>query len=134
MVGLGYSNKEFIDTFNDTNITSFMDDDIGAIRDVHRFIINGYGWFKGDVFTEWLENVIKKKTGNKNSTFMENQDITHLTGDDFERTIYIDSLEVSETNFKIDYDTKMKLMGSGRTCTIEYFNKYDNEMIKNYSN
>lgn len=286
MVGLGYSNEEFIETFNDMNLTSFMDDDIGAIRDLHRFLINDYGWFKGDVFTKWLENVIEKKTGNKNSTFkeikesnkfkemffqgtnltkhevetfsaeekeyenmkikdavrismsiplffetvkmnncyyvdggilsnypvrlfdrkkyveeeehyfipedykdmvhdkvgnpyvyneetlgfrldsknkidifngrtqpneheiesffdyswnlitilMENQDITHLTGDDFDRTIYIDSLEVSATDFEIDYDTKMKLIDSGRVGTIEYFKEYDKDMLKNHSN
>lgn len=286
MVGLGYSNKEFMETFNDMKLTSFMDDDIGGIRDLHRLLINDYGWFKGHVFTKWLENVIEKKTGNKNSTFkeikesnkfkemffqgtnltkhevetfsaeekeyenmkikdavrismsiplffeavkmnncyyvdggilsnypvrlfdrkkyveeeeyyfipegykdmlhdkvgnpylynketlgfrldsknkidifngrtqpnehkiesffdyswnlittlMENQDITHLTGDDFDRTIYIDSLDVSATDFEIDYDTKMKLIDSGRVGTIEYFKEYDKDMLKNHSN
>ncbi|MDG5852443.1 patatin-like phospholipase family protein [Clostridium beijerinckii] len=286
MVGLGYSKEELYNTFNEMNLRSFMDDDIGSIRDLYRLLIKGYGWFKGEAFTRWLENIIEKKTGNKDSTFkeikdsgkfkemffqgtnltkhevetfsaenekyedmpikdavrismsiplffesvkmnnccyvdggilsnypvrlfdrkiyveedenyfipeeyekmlhdkvgntyvynketlgfrldsknkidlfngrtqpndhtinsffsyswnlistlMENQDITHLTGDDFDRTIYIDSMDVSTTDFEIDYETKMKLIDSGRIGTIEYFEEYDKGGLKNYSN
>jgi NTE family protein len=71
MVGLGYTNKEFIEVFNDLNLTSFMDDNIGPVRDLYRLFINGYGWFKGDAFTKWLEHIIENKAHNKNSTFKE---------------------------------------------------------------
>lgn len=279
LVGLGYSQKELREIFNDMNFINFKDDTIGPIRDLYRLLIHGYGWYKGDAFSEWLGHIIENKTGNKNSTFkeikesnkymemyfqgtnltkhtvetfsaekkeyenmpikdavrismsiplyfksfkrddcyyvdggvlsnypvrlfdrkkytekddhyfipeyykdllnntndnpyvynketlgfrlekkdkidiftgrakpngheikslfsytwnlisilMENQDIIHLTGDDFDRTVYVDSLDISTTQFNIKDFDKMALINSGKACTEEYLKKYEND-------
>ena len=40
------------------------------IRDIFR-LINYYGWNKGDVFEQWLYELIEKKTGNRHFTFAD---------------------------------------------------------------
>ena len=71
LVGLGYKINEIKEELEKMSMKNFMDDDIGAIRDIYRLLFNGYGWFKGDVFMEWIEEIIYKKTKNKNSTFKD---------------------------------------------------------------
>lgn len=71
LVGLGYKIDEVKEELGKLSMKDFMDDDIGAIRDLYRLIFNEHGWFKGDNFMNWLEKIIDKKTGNKNSTFKD---------------------------------------------------------------
>lgn len=49
----------------------------------------------------------------------------HLHSDDWQRTIYIDTLGVKTTDFDIDDDTKHSLVASGRRGVRAYFSWYD---------
>lgn len=58
-------------------------------------------------------------------TFMESQENQHLHSDDWQRTIYIDTLGVKTTDFDLDAKQKNALVESGRTHTKKYFEWYD---------
>lgn len=58
-------------------------------------------------------------------TFMESQENQHLHSDDWQRTIYIDTLGVKTTDFDLDDKQKDALVESGRTHTKQYFEWYD---------
>jgi NTE family protein len=58
-------------------------------------------------------------------TILENQQNTHLHDDDWQRTIYIDSLGVKTTEFDLSDDRKNRLVVSGRKGVEEYFKWYD---------
>jgi len=49
----------------------------------------------------------------------------HLHSDDWKRTIYIDTKEVSTFDFDISKENKLKLIESGKKCTEKYFIWYD---------
>jgi NTE family protein len=58
-------------------------------------------------------------------TVMETQSTQHLHSDDWQRTIYIDTLGVGTTDFDLSDERKAALAESGRTHTEEYFTWYD---------
>jgi len=58
-------------------------------------------------------------------TYLDSQDNTHLHSDDWQRTIYIDTLGVGTTEFSIADDTKKALLDSGGEWTRKYFEWYD---------
>ena len=58
-------------------------------------------------------------------TVMETQSSQHLHSDDWQRTIYIDTLGVGTTDFDLSDERKTALLESGRTHTEEYFAWYD---------
>lgn len=49
--------------------------------------------------------------------------------DDFDRTVYIDSLDISAIDFNINENKKENLINSGKNCTEEYFITYNNTEI-----
>ena len=59
-------------------------------------------------------------------TLMETQSSQHLHSDDWQRTIYIDTLGVGTTDFGLSDERKAALAESGRTHTEKYFAWYDN--------
>lgn len=59
-------------------------------------------------------------------TVMEAQQSSHLHNDDWARTIYIDTLGISTTDFDLDDDRKKELINSGRQGAESYFTWYDN--------
>lgn len=59
--------------------------------------------------------------------YMDSQNSQHLHGDDWQRTIYIDTLGVGFTDFSISNKTKEALLASGRKGVKEYFDWYDND-------
>ncbi|NPA24868.1 MAG: patatin-like phospholipase family protein [Deltaproteobacteria bacterium] len=59
-------------------------------------------------------------------TVMEAQQSSHLHNDDWARTIYIDTLGISTTDFDLDDDRKRELINSGRQGAESYFTWYDN--------
>ncbi|MDO9289629.1 MAG: hypothetical protein Q7T83_12680, partial [Thermodesulfovibrionales bacterium] len=63
-------------------------------------------------------------------TIMEAQTNQHLHSDDWQRTIYIDTLGVKTTQFDLDDKTKEALVQSGRVNTLTYFQWYDNPKNK----
>lgn len=58
-------------------------------------------------------------------TIMESQASQHLHTDDWQRTIYVDTLGVGTTEFGLDDNRKKALVTSGRDCTTKYFTWYD---------
>lgn len=58
-------------------------------------------------------------------TIMESQASQHLHSDDWQRTIYIDTLGVKTTQFDLDDKTKAALERSGLENTTKYFEWYD---------
>jgi NTE family protein len=59
-------------------------------------------------------------------TVLSIQNSVHLHGDDWQRTIYIDTLGVGTTDFDLDDAKKEALVASGRTHTQKYFDWYNN--------
>jgi NTE family protein len=59
-------------------------------------------------------------------TIMDTQSCQHLHSDDWQRTIYIDTLGVGTTDFDLSDERKAALAESGRAHTEEYFAWYDN--------
>lgn len=64
------------------------------------------------------------------NTLIDFQNNVHLHSDDWQRTIYIDTLGVSSIDFNIDDDKKDALVKSGKDHTIEYFKWYNNNEKK----
>lgn len=59
------------------------------------------------------------------NTLMAAQDNTHLHSDDWQRTVYIDSLGVGTTDFDLGPERKQALVESGREGVRTYFDWYD---------
>jgi len=59
-------------------------------------------------------------------TILDAQANSHLHGDDWQRTIYIDTLGVQTTQFDLDDDLKARLVESGRAGVQAYFAWFDN--------
>ena len=68
LVGLGYSPGEILDILIKLDFKKFMDSSWGVVRDLVR-LKDEFGWYKGDFFRQWIGGLIKKKTGNENTTF-----------------------------------------------------------------
>jgi len=59
------------------------------------------------------------------STALAAQEFAHLHSDDWQRTIYIDTIGVSTTDFGITQKKRDALVESGRTWTKKYFDWFD---------
>src|SRR5262245_22302366 len=57
LVALGLSSAEVGRVVASTSFRSFMDDDWGTVRDTKR-ILDSYGLYKGDAFSEWIKHVL----------------------------------------------------------------------------
>ncbi|MBT5047132.1 MAG: patatin-like phospholipase family protein [Rhodospirillaceae bacterium] len=55
------------------------------------------------------------------ATLLNNQEALHLHGDDWQRTVYINTLDVKSTDFDLKDETKSALVQSGRQGTEKYF-------------
>lgn len=88
--------------------------EIGAFRDG-----NEPQHHKVDDFFDYIKALI--------STILESQGTTHLHSDDWQRTIYIDTLGVGTTEFDLTDAKKKKLEDSGRKCAEKYFQWFDSK-------
>jgi NTE family protein len=70
LVSLNYSSKEITAIISEMNVKQFNDGHMIFFGGSHRLRKN-FGWYKGDVFLKWMEDLIEKKTGNKNLTFKQ---------------------------------------------------------------
>lgn len=61
------------------------------------------------------------------TTLIESQGTTHLHSDDWQRTIYIDTLGVGTTDFDLSDAMKKKLEDSGRTGAEEYLKWFNSD-------
>jgi len=69
-ISLGYSGKEIENIISKTNFKKFNDGGFFFIGGINR-LKKYFGWYKGKKFENWLEKMIKEKTGNENITFEE---------------------------------------------------------------
>lgn len=76
-----------------------------------------------------IENFFEYSTALLN-TLLDSQDNVHLHSDDWQRTIYIDTLGVKATDFSISDQKKKDLLQSGREYAESYFEWYDNDEEK----
>ena len=90
---------------NETEIAMFRDNAEPPIREIDNFFD----------YTKALLN-----------TLIDFQNNVHLHSDDWQRTIYIDTLGVSSIDFEIGNDKKQALVDSGLKHTTEYFEWYNN--------
>jgi NTE family protein len=70
LFALGYTILEQRDILNSTNFKGFMDDSFGVIRDIER-LATEFGWYKGEFFSGWIGDLIKKKLGKETATFKD---------------------------------------------------------------
>jgi NTE family protein len=64
------------------------------------------------------------------TTLIDFQNNVHLHSDDWQRTVYIDSLGISSTDFSISDSKKQKLVDSGILHTQKYLEWYNNDEEK----
>ena len=65
---------------------------------------------------------------------MNVQNNAHLHSDDWQRTIYVDTLGVGTTDFELSDTKKKRLIRSGAAAVINYFDWYDNTRGKTLPN
>jgi NTE family protein len=70
MMGLDFSHEETKEIFWEMDFQNFLDDSWGALRDIAR-LDNEYGWYKGEFFRNWIAGLVRRKTGNGESTFAD---------------------------------------------------------------
>lgn len=70
LLAVGYSTGEILQLLSQTSFKNFMDSYWGFLRDTIAFF-RYYGWYKGNYFKRWFENLIEQKTGDKNLTFRQ---------------------------------------------------------------
>jgi predicted acylesterase/phospholipase RssA len=65
------------------NFTDIQDDQFGLLRDATH-LLNNYGWYRGEVMSNWIKEIIKEHAGKENLTFVELYNLygteLHLTG------------------------------------------------------
>jgi len=67
-IALGYSGNEIERIVTGTNFSKFNDGNyffIGGINRINKY----FGWYRGNRFEDWLENIIRDKTGNADISF-----------------------------------------------------------------
>lgn len=70
LLGLGFTLDQIKDVMWTLDFNKFLDDSWGIIRDTER-LIHDFGWYKGDFFRSWIGELIKRQTGNSESTFAD---------------------------------------------------------------
>jgi NTE family protein len=97
LLGLGCSADETKSIIGSLNMSNFLDDSWGIIRDINRFMTE-FGWYKGDALRKWIGEVIEKKTGNSESTF---EDINRLKAEKGFKDIFMVTTNLSTGYFEI---------------------------------
>jgi NTE family protein len=68
MVSLGYNSTEIYKIISDTKFQKFNDGEFFFVGGLSR-LKTRYGWYKGNEFSKWLEQIIKYKAGDSEITF-----------------------------------------------------------------
>ena len=110
LLGLNYSVAETREILGKLNFRRFLDDSWGIIRDTNR-LITEFGWYKGDYFREWIGDIIERKTGNSESTFLE---VNGLKTERQFRDLYF-----MGTNLSTGYGEIFSFEHTPRTCVAD---------------
>ena len=70
MISVGYSAKEIDSIMFELPVQQFNDGKYGVVGKYNR-IKSDFGIYKGEYFEKWLQQLVKKKTGNASLTFKE---------------------------------------------------------------
>jgi len=70
LLAVGADWQDIREIVGGTDFRSFMDESWGLIRDVNR-LVNDYGWFKGDAFSQWMKKQVFGLTGKRSFTFAD---------------------------------------------------------------
>jgi NTE family protein len=70
LISLGYTATEITSIISETNFSRFNDGQFIFIGGIHR-LNKYYGWYKGERFLKWMDDLIEKKTGNPDITFAD---------------------------------------------------------------
>jgi NTE family protein len=70
MLAIGMSPAEIRKMLDETDFKRFMDDDVGALRDIHR-LLKEYGWYRGEAFKQWFRQAMRFKGLPDDLTFAE---------------------------------------------------------------
>jgi NTE family protein len=97
VVALGYSSGEIDSVLQKLKIAQFNDGRFlfGRIKRIK----NEYGMFKGEVFEDWLAQLIEYKTGDANTTFQELHEL-HLKNKNF-KNFYCTGSNISKQRLEI---------------------------------
>ncbi|MBN2467883.1 MAG: patatin-like phospholipase family protein, partial [Deltaproteobacteria bacterium] len=79
LVALNYSEEETREVLWKLDFTNFMDDSWGILRDFER-LKEEYGWYKGKFFRDWMGALVRRKTGNAESTFADIKALQGMRG------------------------------------------------------
>ena len=69
-ISLGYNARELEELIFKTDFQKFNDGRYMFIGGINR-TAKRFGWYRGEKLTHWIEDIIKKKTGNADITFQE---------------------------------------------------------------
>jgi len=73
MLALGYESGEIYQIISQTEFHKFNDGKFWFFGGFHR-MKKKYGWYRGDKFLKWIEQIIERKTGNSETTFKDLND------------------------------------------------------------
>ena len=99
LVALNYGVDEIQDMFLGMDFKKFMDGDFGFIRDTSR-LLTQFGWYRGDAFTQWVQDVVDAKTGDPNTTFEQLKNMTEKGKQKF-KDLYIVGYNLNTGNAEV---------------------------------
>lgn len=120
-LGLGLSPDESIPILKKMDFKSFLDDESGMVRDLFHLFKN-FGWHKGDVFKNFIKDIIQKQTGNANATFEDIEKMKTERGF-LDMTFVGTNISTNQVVFyNYQYTPKMKLCDAIRiSMSIPFF-------------
>lgn len=110
LLGLGFSAQETKEILWSLDFKKFMDDSWGFIRDTER-LIEEFGWYKGDFFRQWIGDLVRRKTGNSESTFADIEAMKDARG--------FKSLYFMGTNLSTSFSEVFSAEHSPRVCVAD---------------
>ena len=113
----GYSNSETLKEMKALDFNDFKDDSWGAIKDMKR-LKEEFGWYKGDFFRDWIEDLLKRKTGSRDITFKALEEHSGIP-------LYVYASNIS-TNFgevySVEHTPRMRVVDAvRRSMSIQLF-------------
>lgn len=115
-------NKEFLATHPGRSPYAYNKETLGfrldSRKEIAAFRYDESGGKKINDLVGYLQALV--------GTILDSQSNTHLQDEDWQRTIYIDTKDVSTIQFDLRDDKKKELEESGRAGALDYFKWFDN--------
>lgn len=88
LLAIGAGSKEIQQIVGGTSFRKFMDDSFGMIRDVRR-LLEDYGWYKGEEFSRWIQQLIANYASKPELTFGELGELIAKNPTHYRRQLYV---------------------------------------------